>query len=115
MREIKFRAWDEQRMLSDREVMEIAEGYRSINDAPNAMQFTGLKDKNGKEVYEGDLVKNVVTGVTYKIEWNEQCAGYWYAKLDRQDMSRFWVHLSDSVCYQFEVIGNKFENPELLA
>ena len=63
-------------------------------------QFTGLKDKNGKEIYEGDIVKSgILTGEVY------QQYGYWTATSIGQSL---WSQKS------IEIIGNIYENPELL-
>ena len=83
----------------------------------NIMQSTGLHDKNGKEIYEGDIVKctdgadeisklNSDTGIG-KIEWLEKW-GFW-------NISNIENGLGD-ISYNgyVEVIGNIYENPELL-
>lgn len=68
MREIKFRAWDGKRMYydpndfylrMDGSCFDVFEGEMDepICGQPILMQYTGLKDKNGKEIYEGDIVK----------------------------------------------------------
>ena len=106
MREIKFRAWDKDlnRMWSDPSV-----NYESLKDESLVwMQYTGLKDRNGKEIYEGDI----------------RCGKYYF---DTEDQTRFQVMKWDkkSTCFYWdgpeiprfigvEVIGNIHENPELL-
>ena len=75
------------------------------------MQFTGLSDMNGKEIYEGDIViptdNNCEPYFTHSqviVEWSDEICGF---KLG---------HVSNtmSIYYKYEVIGNIFENPEML-
>lgn len=70
------------------------------------MQYTGLKDKNGKEIYEGDIV--VQDGKNYVINFKAGSFGIDVEPTNRKRRERI---LSSS---SWEVIGNEFENPELL-
>lgn len=71
--------------------------------------FTGLKDKNGKESFESDLV-SFPDGV-YKIQWNTIRTGFFMRRNDRKGTTHFrdMEEISEG-----EVIGNIFENPDLL-
>ena len=103
-REIKFRAWDGERMKDvtsigwiDGEVDYISTPKISAPaDDFVLMQYTGLKDKNGKEIYEGDVLKGRYNGA---VEWSTSsvCYGGW---------TDFWK--------ESEIIGNIYENPDLI-
>lgn len=76
-------------------------------------QYTGLKDKNGKEIYEGDIVENttqtVYLGDKYEVVWNKNYAGY---QLMSDGFTSNIPLIQNFMSYK--VIGNIYENPELL-
>ena len=115
-REIKFRAWDEERnIMLDKVNINHGEpvqaGYQFYTQPTScknltAMQYTGLKDRNGKEIYEDDIVK--FTRPTF---------GYCIATV-RFELGQFMVDESTPVyltgAMNGEVIGNTHDNPELV-
>ena len=108
MREIKFRAWESstKRMIEDATYSE--ECRHDVNPWIY-MQYTGLKDKKGKGIYEGDLYRDS-TGVSL-ITWNNIFASFCIRR-------NGWLYdhfFSEVVVPEDgEVIGNIYENPELL-
>ncbi|MBA7472476.1 hypothetical protein ES707_07803 [subsurface metagenome] len=80
------------------------------------MQYTGLKDKNGKEIYEGDIVKvNDSEWGLYKVVWFPHWAGFFREVIKASDYEPMGdKHQPLSANQMIEVIGNVWENPELL-
>ena len=152
MREIKFRAWDkeEKEMIYHGNSIEISlEGnvYYSmdgLDEEPRyiIMQYTGLKDKNGKEIYEGDIVRDGIDGEVIwegkgkiikapygKVFYNTNGAyfdiemiGVGIYEQEGEQIQNLHMNHYDGV-YQWierknqsklEVIGNIYENKELL-
>lgn len=122
MREIKFRAWDEKKKIMDNEIhlsehgksMDYDHGTYSGDNDDIVMQYTGLKDKNGKEIYEGDIIEEY----TY-IAYCDDCHGYamFFSNIEKNPYCAgcggdfMWREFNE---YPPEVIGNIHENPELL-
>ena len=78
-------------------------------------QFTGLTDKNGKEIYEGDICKVLYSSIGFQIDvmgvvyWGDWSMSYQIYLLPNQDEYKLADYKSD-----IEVIGNIHDNPELL-
>jgi uncharacterized phage protein (TIGR01671 family) len=128
MREIKFRAWiksykmivEVQRINFDTRTIEVKIGegdlYEFDFEEIKLIQYTGLKDKNSKKIYEGDILRvtdlddevnalNSDTGIGV-VEWLDKW-GFW-------NISNIGNGLGILNCGYVEIIGNIHENPELL-
>ena len=124
----KFRAWDK----LDKEIYGVEEinwfngefdfigdGITFKRDAEDVelMQSTGLKDKNGKEIFEGDIiaieVEEIETPINAKIFQNNKIGVLMFHVFeDNEDVPM--VELLEDNSVAFAVIGNIYENPELL-
>ena len=118
-RVIKFRAWDGKQIVEDAALLR-SDGdaeLAAFDDNSNVvwLQFTGLTDKNGKEIYEGAIVKLWHVDDedelldTFEVKWSKE-GGYWAPDAYGFDYCPVLGH--DELAA--EVIGNIYENPTLL-
>jgi uncharacterized phage protein (TIGR01671 family) len=118
---LKFRAWDKWHkemfnpLMNGWSLKQLVEGKvenasGSFNQYP-VMQFTGLHDRNGREIYESDVVK-CANGSEGVFVWSNKLAMY---RLDTNQTKGGWSHPVEGFDPDtLEVIGNVHENPKLL-
>jgi uncharacterized phage protein (TIGR01671 family) len=124
MREIKFRAWDKDRGRMERSVgvnpFYVDDLDRRLwkHDEVELMQYTGLKDRNGKEIYEGDIIQTYLDGdkdTIHVVKWHGA------KRYPAFDLSPYIDCDCNAMSYYhegndagMEVIGNIYEHPHLL-
>ena len=118
MREIKFRVWDKHwKKFIDRRLFEFrSDGSLDYNSSMvEVQQFTGMKTKSGVEVYEGDILAEKHDGGEGEANIGVVffAAGTFMVNGDGALYERTYSSTPD-ILEDYEVIGNKFENPELL-
>lgn len=126
MRTIKFRAWDSKLKVMTPPDMIIhlcGETTKELKEsAPfwELMQYTGLKDKNGKEIYEGDIILRKLTHseTTAIVKWHEKYSCFsWIKTIHKETTEGNWEFMDGQTISSnigFEVIGNLYETPELM-
>ena len=139
MRELKFRVWDTTRKKFIIDFVLSPDGYVMCEGSPHLyyegmhetkielIQYTGLKDKNGKEIYEGDILccpHYPANGswhyLYHKVMWDEKLAIWKTVSIGNKEGEEItahgnpplWVYIKAEK--EFEIIGNIYENPELL-
>lgn len=137
MREIKFRVWD--KALKYMHIcgenvhdscyydennnfyyynLQNGEGSSEYGDYI-LMQYTGLHDKNGKEIYEGDIIQHLYWDCDetdyYKVEWDNEILGFVFkSTINNSYLALDDTYSDDTGEYEIVVIGNIYDNPELL-
>lgn len=123
MRDISFRAWDKIRKIMYTGLPYSNAGSDGRDNFPQVlkhpmiyivMQYTGLTDKNGVRIYEGDIIVAGNYKWKCKVVWDERCARFIGMTYDK-DIKIVYVDMVDKDNKStVEVIGNIYENPELL-
>ncbi len=109
-RPIKFRAWDGRTMR----VLKVLQIDTIGEPGSMVMQFTGLTDKNGKEIYEGDVLRFTLRETLHEVAWEEKYACFTLFKVENEERREVWYPNRELDCPRLEVIGNIYETPELL-
>ena len=128
MREIKFRAWDKKlkcmystdsiSLCIDGEICYLDTDGEWVTDMSNRimmMQYTGLKDCQGIEIYEGDIIGFDDCTSTESGYWEQQCIGVveWCDETVSFEVSNRLSAESYEVLSECLVVGNIYENPDL--
>ena len=124
MREIKFRAW----LKEERKMVNVETLFIGINrlcfgnsktedlffrdfEEVELMQYTGLKDKNGKEIYEGDILFFRDENMKYIVVWQDTAFIIKSIEIRKYLEKMCWLDDTEICC---EIVGNIYENKKLL-
>lgn len=113
MRELKFRKWDETTPCYFNLFLPL-----NVQEGETVEQYTGLKDKNGKEIYEGDIASEEFeyagkkTKTIWQVRWCDDDCGFNLHYMSGFDLDDCSLVADDEE--NIEVVGNIHENPEIL-
>lgn len=119
MRTLKFRIYDEKKNVWVRDLIQFYAGDELVKQGHVIQQSTGLKDKNGKEIYEGDYInfscnwtvclgdKDIVDYRVQYVHYDDTIASFVFGH--RQEFTILDKIMPETL----EVVGNVFDNPEL--
>ena len=118
MRDIKFRVWTGYQMIKPFTLIDIQNERASIRNSDFIMQYTGVDDKNGTPIFEGDIVKGMCLGYYDDEEFKDvikfRNGSFCFSKEKWKDGTYNWYSLENHYSGDLEVVGNIYENPELL-
>lgn len=118
MREIKFRAWDKAyKQFQEGDIIRDNIIGEFVDDPEfEVSQYTGLKDKNGKEIYEGDIVRFKAEGLSGLgvVYWKNDVAQFWIRDIRLKTNKRGERHYPFYENARYRVDSNIYENPELI-
>lgn len=95
-------------------VKDLIYNHTHLVDHKTVCQFTGLTDKNGVKIFEGDICRNIKNEEIVLVKWHGTMAGYVWIK--RREDNKYLFNFGElfRVSSKDEVIGNIFDNPELM-
>lgn len=121
---IKFRVWNTKKKMffhqkNDQRLDLVLEYYELNKHVEYPQRYTGLKDKNKKEIYEGDILRTDI-GREYENDWEVIFKNAQFSLIDsKRESDSYGVYTRNlytgiSSMDKFEIVGNIYETPELL-